>query len=87
MIIYSDDPRGIKHAMAEELEKNPGVQIHLKNAAFRPTEASPDVLEEKPVVVSKMTKAELQDALSEKGVWFESDANKDRLIELLEGAE
>ena len=32
MIIYSNDPRGIKQAMAEELEKNPNAQIQLKKA-------------------------------------------------------
>lgn len=38
MIIYSDDPRGIKQAMAEELEKNPNAQIHLKKAKNKPVQ-------------------------------------------------
>lgn len=41
-----------------------------------------DEEEEETIIPAKMKKAELQAALKEAGIAFETDANKDRLVEL-----
>lgn len=92
MIIYSDDPRGVHQAIKEELKKDPNAQIQLKRAenriaVYSVVEASTEVLDDRATNIAKMTKKQLQEALIEKGVWFETDANKDRLVELLEAGE
>lgn len=81
MIIYSDDPRGVHKAIAEETAK--GNKVRLRNAKYRP---EPVEVETGPVEIHDMTKAELQQALKDASIPYESDANKPRLIELLEGA-
>lgn len=80
--IYSDDPRGVKAAMAEEISK--GNKVRLRDAKYRPLEDSKGQEETGPDI-HEMTKAELQEALRLAGIPFEGDANKPRLIELAEG--
>lgn len=88
--IYSDDPRGVHNALKEERAKNPDVQIHVKRRKKQDIEKSdskaPTEQEEHQASdIRKMTKKQLQEALNGFGVDYEGDANKDRLIELLEG--
>ena len=55
-----------------------GLQPQPRAAAPKPG----DEEEEETIIPAKMKKAELQAALTEAGVAFETDANKDRLIQL-----
>lgn len=82
MIIYSDDPRGVKAALKEETAK--GHKVRLRNARYKPAEARTEA--EETVDLHDLTKAQLQALLRDMGIPFETDANKPRLIELLEGA-
>lgn len=51
-----------------------------------PVAATPDAAPEPlPDDLSTLTKTRLQEILTERGVAFETDANKDRLIELVSG--
>lgn len=82
--IYSDDPRGVQAAIDEERKNSHGI-IRLRNAKYRPVEASTEALDEEADDIARMTKAQLQQALTDAGIEFESDANKPRLVELLKG--
>lgn len=76
--IYSDDPRGIKAAIAEERAKNPKAQITLSRHKGNQTNAiGPDF--------ESMSKAELQAELRAMGIPFETDANKAALVKLARG--
>lgn len=53
MIIYSDDPRGIKEALRQEREKDPSASIQLKKAKEKPA------AQKKPIYKLKDKKSEI----------------------------
>ena len=54
MIIYSDDPRGIKEALRQEREKDPSASIHLKKAKEKPA------AQKKPIYKLKDKKSDIE---------------------------
>ncbi len=82
--IYSDDPRGVSAAVKEETAK--GNKVRLRDARHRPVQARTEAQADDADDIAKMTKAQLQQALTDAGIEFEGDANKPRLLELLKGA-